>query len=704
MSVALKAEALLWPVVREGFRRALAEAPEVRRVFSAEMWRELDGLSGRIETPDYEEAEQLSEKIQAATDKGAFERIIRIADLYLTGGIGVSSSARASVAARVLNAKGFAYVRLDRPEEADAVWEQLIERFGASDAPEIRVSVAKAWANRGALQVQLRELEAGVATCDETVARFSDSDAPEIQGTVATALVTKAIALEWLGEVKAAAAAIDEVLERFGTSDAPEVQQPIARALLSKVFASEPLGDAQATITASDALIKRFDASDLPEIQSSVAMAWVNKASALGRLGETDDAIMICDQVVERFKAGDPPEVRLPVAMALNFKASLHLQAGNTAEAVAAWDRISERFGSSEEPELSVQVALSTISKRLARGQPGDLGEVMTIYDGVVESFGESVAAQIRLPIAALLTDIGILQEQSGEPDTAIATYDGAIERFGDTDMPELRLATALFFAHKAKIQAQTGRAEEALHTCDELELRLGTLADNEKAEPQWLMGWIRTRALLQLRRYPDGKDVFRSVYAAFVPGDETNMRRMVAGVIDLVSTGGPERDLLDVLSADAERAAVLAPLVVALRQRAGEAVRAPPEVLEVAADICRRIEEGADQDTDKPREGLLKAAYQNPGAGIHVAKLISEARSLEEANEIWDIFKDAPVQTNKGSAYAAFAHALVRFDRSLAASEVLREADMEGVSREELEAAMNRFYFLQDDQRGNES
>jgi len=109
-------------------------------------------------------------------------------------------------------------------------------------------------------------------------------------------------------------------------------------------------------------------------------------------------------------------------------------------------------------------------------------------------------------------------------------------------------------------------------------------------------------------------------------------------------------------------------------------------------------------EGTDKSREELLKAASQNPGAGIHIAKLMSEARSLEKATEIWDIFKDAPVQTNKGSAYAAFARTLVRFDRSLAASQILSEADIEGVSQEELEVAMNRFYFLQDDEgEGNE-
>ena len=169
--------------------------------------------------------------------------------------------------------------------------------------------------------------------------------------------------------------------------------------------------------------------------------------------------------------------------------------------------------------------------------------------------------------------------------------------------MPELRLAISLCLAHKAKLQAETGRAEDALRTCDELERGLGSLAVDEKAEPLWLAGWIRTKALLRLRRYPDAMDTFRSVHAAFVPGDEAMMRRMVPGVLDLLAAGAPERELLEILSTDAEKAAALAPLVVALRQRAGEAVRAPPEVLEVAADIRKRIEEDADSGDNAWRD-----------------------------------------------------------------------------------------------------
>ena len=644
MSDRLKAEAVLWPAIQEGFRRAVAESAEVRRAFSGEMWRGMEGLSDPADATVDEPVERLLNAIRAAADKGEFEEVITIADRWLAGENGDSSRVQDSDIAQMLSAKGYAYVHLDRPAAAMAAWDRVIERCGASVAPEVQLPVAGALANKGSLLGQLGEYEAVLAVSDEVVARFGDSDtpktqaavalalankaaaleqlgehesalevfgeviarfgdsdAPEIQAPVATALANKAATLEWLGDIEAATVAFDEVIERFGASDALEVQAPVARALLAKVVAPGPLGDTKATIVACDALIERFDESDAPELQLPVAMAWTNKALALGQLGNAQAAIALCDEVVERFGDGDAAEIRLPVAMALNCKASLYGLLGATTEAVAAWDEVIERFGDSDAPELEEQVTGARFSRRLAQGQPGKPEEVMAIYDRAVECLGAGDAAQLRLPIAMLLAGTGIMQELSGEPEAAIATCDETIERFGDNDVPELRLAVGQALVHKAKLQVEIGRAEDALRTCDELERRLGFLADDEKAEPQWLARWVRTKVLLRLQRHPDAMDAFRSLCAAFVPGDETMMRQMQTGVLDLIAAGAPEHDLLEVLSSDPEKAAGLAPLVVALRQRAGEAVRAPPEVLEVAADIRKRIEEAGGSDGATP-------------------------------------------------------------------------------------------------------
>ena len=114
----------------------------------------------------------------------------------------------------------------------------------------------------------------------------------------------------------------------------------------------------------------------------------------------------------------------------------------------------------------------------------------------------------------------------------------------------------------------------------------------------------MRTHALLVINEHPAALSVFQSVCAMFVVGDETMLREMLARVPILIAAGAPERDLVKILSADSKTADALAPLVVALRRLAGEPVRAPAEVLEVAADICKNIEEakrlGAGRGTHK--------------------------------------------------------------------------------------------------------
>ena len=125
------------------------------------------------------------------------------------------------------------------------------------------------------------------------------------------------------------------------------------------------------------------------------------------------------------------------------------------------------------------------------------------------------------------------------------------------------------------------------------LDRRLDTLADDGKTKFAWRAMWVRTKARLVQGKHQAAMDAFRSAYAAFVPGDETMMREMIEIVPDLIVSGAPEHNLVEILSSDKEKSDSLTPLVVALRQSIGEEVRASPEVLEVAADIRKLIRGG---------------------------------------------------------------------------------------------------------------
>ena len=85
--------------------------------------------------------------------------------------------------------------------------------------------------------------------------------------------------------------------------------------------------------------------------------------------------------------------------------------------------------------------------------------------------------------------------------------------------------------------------------------------------------------------------DSFRTMYAALISHQQELVRLLLACVPDLIAIGNSERELLETLSSDRKKADTVIPLVVALRQRAGESVRAPAEVLEVAADIGKQID-----------------------------------------------------------------------------------------------------------------
>ena len=105
------------------------------------------------------------------------------------------------------------------------------------------------------------------------------------------------------------------------------------------------------------------------------------------------------------------------------------------------------------------------------------------------------------------------------------------------------------------------------------------------------LENWSRTKTLLVQQQHTDAMEEFGSMYAAFDPGADSMMLEMLARTLDLIASGASESDLVEILSRDREKADTLLPLVVALRQRRGEMVRAPSEALEVATDIRKMIE-----------------------------------------------------------------------------------------------------------------
>ena len=208
------------------------------------------------------------------------------------------------------------------------------------------------------------------------------------------------------------------------------------------------------------------------------------------------------------------------------------------------------------------------------------------VYISVIDlwqpsSTGE-VAARARMDVRAVSTLLGRLVERGA----VIVEGSGKKRRYAAAE----RLYSIYYKLRRerdeAAVVANLIRFMVAFYGMSELYRMSGRLT-SEEAEAQ---------VIREGTEYPATMEAFRSAYAAFLPNDEITMHEVLRLVPELIATGASAYDLIEILSSDKAKAEALAPLIVALRQHTGEAVRAPVEVLEVAADIRERIETRAAQ------------------------------------------------------------------------------------------------------------
>ena len=547
---------------------------------------------------------------------------------------------QAPIACALVN-KGEAHGRIGETGPALAICDEVIERFGDAVAVELQEQVAKALAGKGRMQWLIGELGAAIAICDEVVELFGDNAAPELRIEVAGALYVKGMIQGQIGQSEAAIATCNSVVERFEDDDAPALRAQVVAALVCRGVAQLQAGDVAAVMSTCDEVADRFGASAATEIRIRVALALAVKGTMQGMLGDTAAAIATCDEAVDRFGGSDARELRALVALALVVKAAIHGMLDDTAAATAACNELSERFGHDDARELRALVAVALTIKGGMQGTLGMSEAVIAVCDDVVALFRDDDSRELQALVAAALTisramdeqisepeaviavcgnlldlvgvgDLpephalvaamllvkGAAQGELGQPEASIATCNELVRRFGDSEVPQVMALVAEAFACKGERQVETGCAPQALQTCEELDRRLGALTGRRKLALEWQTGWVRMQAHLLQGGHAAATDAFRSIYAAFLPGDEKMMRQMLAAVPDLITAGAAESDLVEILSSDREKSAGLLPLVVALRERLGQTVRAPIEVIEVASDIRERIGARVDAGT----------------------------------------------------------------------------------------------------------
>ena len=386
------------------------------------------------------------------------------------------------------------------------------------------------------------------------------------------------------------------IVEEFGSIKIPDVEIVVAMASVSIGHIYDRKGDYDAAIASYDEMIERFGKSTEPRVRIYVAATMLNKSRSESSIGDPNAASATTEAIVNRFENSRDPHIRKVVAEAILNNGILKGELGKNEEEIASYEEVVDRFGEDPEDGIKKVVASAITNKGVSQSQSGDFEAAVATFDSVIERFRKSTSSEFQAAVVRALLNKGQTRGQQGECDKAITTFEYLVKRFGNVEAKDVTTDIVRALNAMAFYQITLKRFDDALRTCDEADRRLKD-GESENKKEKTVSFWIRMKTLYHKSEIDAALTLFQSIYAEFDPENENSMVMMQSGVVSMVAECTSERTILDVLVSDEQKAKALAPLVVALRIRLGEDARAPIEVLEVAEDILREIDEESKQE-----------------------------------------------------------------------------------------------------------
>ncbi|MYA89878.1 MAG: tetratricopeptide repeat protein, partial [Boseongicola sp. SB0662_bin_57] len=420
-----------------------------------------------VTTPAPSTAKELCVKALALAEGGRLEDAVAIWDEVIRRFGGSDAPAELEQVSLALVNMGQALGRMGRSEEALATLDDAVLRFGGDDGQNQPLAVATALMSKGVLLRDLNRHADALVAWEEAARRFRGSKVPALEAVVASALVGTAIALIELNRHVEALEACDEVLERFGKIGSPGHHGEVAVAMVASGHALYALNRVDEAIGAWGAVAERFERSDSPGIVEQVASALANIGMAHSRSGRPKAALTALDEVVRRYAASDAAVLREVVARSLVNKGNVLAALKRETEALASWEEAISGFEAGVSPEVAEPFAAALMNSAAAMHNAGRSGEALQLWVDVVERFGAGDRPELLTEVAKAQKNRCTVLEQSGRYEEALAVWQEVEDRFGNSDVPEWVELVASSFLQRCVNLVKLNRTEEALATCE---------------------------------------------------------------------------------------------------------------------------------------------------------------------------------------------------------------------------------------------
>ena len=530
-------------------------------------------------------AEQLVQKGLTLAEEGRFQEAVDAWDEVLHRFGASDAKGDLGQACLALLHKGMALDRLQRPHDALAAYEEALERFDVSEMGSFPQEVAIALCAKGVLLAGLNRLEEALAICDEVLERFGTADPAALPETLALSYLGKGLFCRMLNRPEDALAAWDDLSNRFVASESPPVRDIVADALFRKGETLALLHREEEGIEVWDELLQTFGSSDSTKVRERIAASLSRKIGALTQLNRLEEALVASEDIIWRFESNDHPKVRESVAASLVTRARALAELNRLEEALEATEEVIRRFGSIDTPNLRLTVLSAQLRKAAVLTELNRSEQALIACDEVMKHDNEIDASELPETIASLLVVRGTALLNLNRQDEALAVYGEVIEGFAESDSSTLRNAVEMAFFGKAIVQFASGWPQEAIRTLN------GVLERESLGIPEikWQAHMTRARAHLV---EDDVSACERDVEAALVTLRTIDVlpKQALNGLTGITLDLGVQK-MRDLIVASPS-SALLLPLTTALEMELGLEPRVAKEVEEVAEDIRRDLQE----------------------------------------------------------------------------------------------------------------
>ena len=434
--------------------------------------------------------------------------------------------------AKELYGKALDLAESGRLEEALTAFDEVVQKFGESEARADLNAVSGALVDKGMALGRLNRHTEALETWNEVARRFGNSREPALEALVANALLGTALALDALKRPREALEAFDEMLERFGKTGSLVHHPELAVAMAGRGHALFALDRVDEAVNAWSAVVERFGRSDSPRILELVASAQANIGTGLFRSGRLEEALAAFDEVIQIHKASDAPILRETVALSLVSRGHVLAALKRGAEALASWEEAIRRFEAGGLPDVAEPYSNALMNKALALHNAGRSEEALQLWVEVVERFGTGDRPELHTVVANALTNRGALLEQLGRYEDALEVWRQVEDRFGASDDPAWVALVASAIQHRCADLIQLNRTEEALATCDRAIDRFGDSTVPEVVDALARIILNKGIALATEQRNEEALAVWDEIERRFENHDEPGISKLFASAL----------------------------------------------------------------------------------------------------------------------------------------------------------------------------